>query len=32
VLAAGFDAYLAKPVEPVEVGRVVRELALKNSS
>ncbi|MBA3272083.1 MAG: response regulator [Acidobacteria bacterium] len=32
VLAAGFDAYLAKPVEPLEVGRVVRELALKNSS
>jgi len=32
VLAAGFDAYLAKPVEPVEVGKVVRELALKNSS
>ena len=32
VIAAGFDAYLAKPVEPVEVGRVVRELALKNSS
>ena len=32
VLAAGFDAYLAKPVEPVEVGCLVRELALKNSS
>jgi signal transduction histidine kinase/CheY-like chemotaxis protein len=32
VIAAGFDAYLAKPVEPVEVGRVVRDLALKNSS
>jgi signal transduction histidine kinase/CheY-like chemotaxis protein len=32
VIAAGFDAYLAKPVEPLEVGRVVRELALKNSS
>jgi CheY-like chemotaxis protein len=29
VLAAGFDAYLAKPVEPVEVGRVVRDLAAK---
>jgi CheY-like chemotaxis protein len=27
VLAAGFDAYLAKPVEPAEVGRIVRELA-----
>lgn len=32
VLAAGFDAYLAKPVEPTEVGRIVRQLALKNSS
>ena len=32
VIAAGFDAYLAKPVEPIEVGRVVRDLALKNSS
>lgn len=32
VIAAGFDAYLAKPVEPIEVGRVVRVLALKNSS
>ena len=32
VLAAGFDAYLAKPVEPAEVGRVVRMLALKKSS
>jgi signal transduction histidine kinase/CheY-like chemotaxis protein len=29
VVAAGFDAYLAKPVEPVEVGRVVRDLATK---
>jgi CheY-like chemotaxis protein len=27
VLAAGFDAYLAKPVEPAEVGRVVRQLS-----
>jgi len=26
VLAAGFDAYLAKPVEPAEVGKVVKEL------
>ena len=26
VLAAGFDAYLAKPVEPVEVGRLVWQL------
>ena len=26
VLAAGFDAYLAKPVEPAEVGKVVRDL------
>jgi CheY-like chemotaxis protein len=32
VLAAGFDAYLAKPVEPSEVGRVVRDLAVKTSS
>lgn len=32
VIAAGFDAYLAKPVEPVEVGRVVRDLATKKSS
>jgi signal transduction histidine kinase/ActR/RegA family two-component response regulator len=32
VIAAGFDAYLAKPVEPMEVGRIVRDLALKNSS
>jgi CheY-like chemotaxis protein len=27
VLAAGFDAYLAKPVEPLEVGRLVSDLA-----
>jgi CheY-like chemotaxis protein len=27
VRAAGFDAYLVKPVAPAEVGRVVRELA-----
>jgi signal transduction histidine kinase/ActR/RegA family two-component response regulator len=32
VIAAGFDAYLAKPVEPVEVGRVVRDLVTKKSS
>lgn len=32
VVAAGFDAYLAKPVEPVEVGRVVRDLATRKSS
>jgi CheY-like chemotaxis protein len=32
VIAAGFDAYLAKPVEPLEVGKVVRALALKNPS
>lgn len=32
VLAAGFDAYLAKPVDPAEVGRLVRELAIKKSS
>jgi CheY-like chemotaxis protein len=29
VLAAGFDAYLAKPVEPLEVGRLVSKLATK---
>jgi CheY-like chemotaxis protein len=29
VLAAGFDAYLAKPVEPSEVGRLVFDLAAK---
>jgi CheY-like chemotaxis protein len=32
VLAAGFDAYLAKPVEPAEVGKVVRALALRKPS
>jgi CheY-like chemotaxis protein len=32
VIAAGFDAYLAKPVEPVEVGRVVLDLATRKSS
>lgn len=32
VIAAGFDAYLAKPVEPIDVGRIVRELALRNPS
>lgn len=32
VIAAGFDAYLAKPVEPVDVGRIVRDLALRNPS
>ena len=32
VLAAGFDAYLAKPVEPAEVLRVVRALVLRKSS
>ena len=31
VLAVGFDAYLAKPVEPTEVGRVVRQLSLAKS-
>ena len=31
VVAAGFNAYLAKPVEPVEVGRVVRDLAAKRA-
>ena len=29
VMAAGFDAYLAKPVEPVDVGRLVFKLASK---
>jgi CheY-like chemotaxis protein len=29
VLAAGFDAYLAKPVEPLEVGRLVWKLATR---
>jgi CheY-like chemotaxis protein len=32
VIAAGFDAYLAKPVEPLDVGRVVRDLATRKSS
>jgi CheY-like chemotaxis protein len=32
VLAAGFDAYLAKPVEPRQVGDVVRDLILRKSS
>jgi CheY-like chemotaxis protein len=32
VLAAGFDAYLVKPVEPAEVGRVVRDLAVRSPS
>jgi CheY-like chemotaxis protein len=32
MLAAGFDAYLAKPVEPSEVGEIVRALALRKSS
>jgi signal transduction histidine kinase/ActR/RegA family two-component response regulator len=31
VLAAGFDAYLSKPVEPMEVGRVVKALAQKKA-
>jgi CheY-like chemotaxis protein len=29
VLAAGFDGYLAKPVEPIEVGRLVLDLATR---
>ena len=32
VLAAGFDAYLAKPVEPAQVGRLVRDLVIRKSS
>jgi CheY-like chemotaxis protein len=32
MLAAGFDAYLPKPVEPSEVGEIVLDLALRNSS
>jgi CheY-like chemotaxis protein len=32
VMAAGFDAYLAKPVEPSEVGKIVKELAIRKSS
>ena len=32
VIAAGFDAYLSKPVEPADVGRVVRELVVRKSS
>lgn len=32
VIAAGFDAYLAKPVEPIDVGRIVRDLAIRNPS
>jgi len=32
VIAAGFDAYLAKPVEPLEVGRLVRDLVTRRSS
>jgi CheY-like chemotaxis protein len=32
VVAAGFDAYLAKPVEPIEVGRVVQRLAARRAA
>lgn len=32
VLAAGFDAYLTKPVEFSEVGSILRDLALRRSS
>jgi signal transduction histidine kinase/ActR/RegA family two-component response regulator len=30
VRTAGFDAYLAKPAEPAEVGRIVRELSARS--
>jgi CheY-like chemotaxis protein len=29
MVAAGFDAYLTKPVDPFEVGRVVHSLAVR---
>lgn len=29
VIAAGFDAYLAKPVEPAEVGNIVHSLVTR---
>jgi signal transduction histidine kinase/ActR/RegA family two-component response regulator len=32
VRTAGFDAYLAKPAEPSEVGRLVRELSLRGAA
>lgn len=32
VIAAGFDAYLPKPVDPGDLGRIVRELALRKPS
>jgi CheY-like chemotaxis protein len=30
MMAAGFDAFLAKPVEPDEVSRLVRDLAARS--
>jgi CheY-like chemotaxis protein len=32
VLAAGFDAYLPKPVDPADVWRLVRELSVRKSA
>ena len=32
VLAAGFDAYFAKPVDPAAVGMALRELIVRKSS
>jgi CheY-like chemotaxis protein len=32
VLDAGFDAYLPKPVDPAQVGRLVRELAARRGA
>ena len=31
IRTAGFDAYLAKPAEPAEVGRIIRELSFRRS-
>jgi len=32
ILAAGFDAYFTKPVDPAEVGIAVRDLIVRKSS